>query len=774
MNRNTWLIGVSLAALSASTAVWAADAAPVATAAAAEVAPEIVVYGHGETRQIQTITAKQIEQVAPGSSPLKVLATLPGVNFQSSDPFGSYEWSTRISVRGFNQNQLGFTLDGVPLGDMSYGNYNGLHISRAISSENIGKSDLAAGVGALGTASSSNLGGTVEFTSRDPSSTPGILGSATYGSYDTQHEFIRIDSGDIIGGGRGYLSFSNQSSQKWKGYGKQKQQQINSKFIQPIGNAKVTALFNYSDRAENDYQDLSLGLIKNFGYKLDNISHDWATATQIANVYQYNAPLIKYNKAHPNDPQKVLEPYPMGLTDANTSGTDPADAVYYNGSGLRKDAVGALKLDWDLTQDLSVHFTGYGHHDQGQGTWDTPYVPTPGGAPISIRTTEYDIARGGVIGAIDYNIAGHAIEAGFWYEDNDFNEGRRYYGLDASGTNRNNLEFQKNAFWTDWYGKFNTRTLEFHLQDTWKVTDALKVYAGFKSLNVDVKATQLPGTLAAGKIKSDENFLPQAGVNYALDGSNELFAGYAKNMRAFVGANTAGPFSASQAGFDAIKNKLKPEISQTVEAGYRYRSGAIQGSIAAYYVKFDNRLLTVSVGSAIVGAPNALENVGSVTSTGVELQGAWKFAQSWSLSGSYAYNDSTYDNDVYDGDHNLLAKTSGKTVVDAPKNIANVTLGFDDGSLFGNVTASYMSKRYFTYLNDESVPGRTLVDLSLGYRFHQDGWLKGVEIQGNVTNLFNEKYVSTIGSNGYGNSGDNQTLQAGSPTEGFITVKKQF
>lgn len=263
-------------------------------------------------------------------------------------------------------------------------------------------------------------------------------------------------------------------------------------------------------------------------------------------------------------------------------------------------------------------------------------------------------------------------------------------------------------------------------------------------------------------------------MNYALDGSNELFAGYAKNMRAFVGANTAGPFSATQTAFDAIKNKLKPEISQTVEAGYRYHSGTIQGSIAAYYVKFDNRLLTVSVGSAIAGAPNALENVGSVTSKGVELQGAWKFVRSWTLSGSYAYNDSTYDNDVHDGSGLLLARTSGKTVVDSPKNIANVTLGFDDGSLFGNVTASYMSKRYFTYLNDQSVPGRTLVDLSLGYRFHQDGWLKGVEIQGNVTNLFNEKYVSTIGSNGYGNSGDNQTLQAGSPTEGFITVKKQF
>ena len=28
------------------------------------------------------------------------------------DPYGAYEWSTRITVRGFNQNRMGFTLDG--------------------------------------------------------------------------------------------------------------------------------------------------------------------------------------------------------------------------------------------------------------------------------------------------------------------------------------------------------------------------------------------------------------------------------------------------------------------------------------------------------------------------------------------------------------------------------------------------------------------------------------------------------------------------------------
>jgi iron complex outermembrane receptor protein len=128
------------------------------------------------------------------------------VNFQSADPFGAYEWSTRFSIRGFNQNQLGFTLDGIPLGDMTYGNNNGLHISRAISSENIGSVSVSQGAGALGTASSSNLGGTVQFFTLAPNDTRGLTFAQTFGSDSTSRTFARVDTGLINGVFKAYLS----------------------------------------------------------------------------------------------------------------------------------------------------------------------------------------------------------------------------------------------------------------------------------------------------------------------------------------------------------------------------------------------------------------------------------------------------------------------------------------------------------------------------------------------------------------------------------------
>lgn len=738
----------------ADTAVATATATDAAASTASDTAAvqEVVIYGAGQTRQVQTITQKQIEEAAPGSSPVRVLQSLPGVNYEASDPFGAYEWAVRISVRGFNQNQLGFTLDGVPLGDMSYGNDNGLHISRAISSENLGATQLSEGTGALGTASTSNLGGTIEFHSRAPSDKFGVLAAVSYGDFDDQHEFVRLDTGELAGGGRGYISFGNQLSHKWKGDGAQKQRQINAKFVQPLGaSATLTGFFGYSDRAENDYQDLSLGLIKQFGYGLDNISNNWPLAVAIANAYQHNTA------------------YPAPFT--NTP--DAVDAVYFNGSGLRKDTLGALSLDWKLADSLTLKVTAYSHTNHGEGTWDTPYVPTPGGAPISLRTTEYSIQREGVIGSLDYKIASHDVEGGVWFEHNDFDQARRYYGLDATGANRDNLKFQSSPFYTQWYGKFGTDTLVGHLQDNWRPFEDLKVNFGFKTQSVDITSDQVIGTHYAGKLSKTAGFLPQVGVNYNLHQWGELFADYAQNQRAFVGANTTGPFSTTAAGF-AAQGNLKPETSRTVEGGWRYHLGSFQAVLTGYYVKFNDRLVVIPTGPGILGSPNITANEGSVTTKGVELTGAYRFLRNWTLSGSYTYNDSTTDSNLYVPTLGLTFPTSGKTVVDAPKDIAFASLSYDDGSLYGSLSASYMSKRYFSYLNDASVPGHTVADLTLGWRFKGPGLLKGVDLQGNITNLFDERYVASMGTNGYGLSGDNQTLQAGAPRAAVVTLRKQF
>ncbi|MDU0220627.1 hypothetical protein, partial [Escherichia coli] len=58
------------------------------------------------------------------------------------------------------------------------------------------------------------------------------------------------------------------------------------------------------------------------------------------------------------------------------------DDVYYNAAGLRKDTIGGVTVEWPINENLRLKATGYGHHNEGQGLWFTPYVPSPGGGPI--------------------------------------------------------------------------------------------------------------------------------------------------------------------------------------------------------------------------------------------------------------------------------------------------------------------------------------------------------------------------------------------------------
>ncbi|MBI0474823.1 TonB-dependent receptor [Sphingomonas sp. MA1305] len=771
----------------------AADPAPQDQSATQE-SGDIVVLGFGESRQVQTVTAIDLERLTPGTSPLKAIAKLPGVNFQSADAFGAYEWSTRISLRGFNQNQLGFTLDGVPLGDMSYGNVNGLHISRAVISENLASTTVAQGAGALGTASTSNLGGTIQFTSRKPSETFDLVGSGTYGSDNTWRGFARLDTGDLGGGLKGYVSYGYLTTDKWKGYGTQRQHQVNAKLVEDLGTrGSITAFVDYSDRRENDYQDLSYAIISRRGLNDDNISDNYPLALQLARVYQNQAALAAYRQANGGVTVGFVAPWAdAGYT--FPTGFGSVDDAYYDAAGLRRDWLGGVTFDGRLTDRLSIVSTTYYHHNKGQGSWITPYSPTPAGAlggdgqplplasaaaygyasPLGFRTTEYGIDRGGNVTRLALDTGANRLEVGGWYESNSFTQARRFYGMSNTSADRNARDFQSNPYFTQWNGKYDTETLQYFVADTLRL-GALTLNGGWKGMRVRNQANLLTGSLVNGKIKAEDWFLPQVGAVFDLGHGAEVFASYTENMRAFVSSATSGPFATTQDGFNAIRNTLKPETSKTGEGGVRLRTGGLQLSAAGYYIHFADRLLSFANGSGIQGNPPTLNNAGSVESYGAEVSAFYRIVRPLTVFASYSYNKATYQDDVRNAAGQVLTATAGKTVVDTPEHMAKGELVYDDSRFFARAGVDYMAKRYFTYLNDQSVAGRVLVDASLGYRFGDDsGVFHGFAIEGSVTNLTDKKYISTIGSNGYTASGDNQTLLAGAPRQFFVTIRRGF
>jgi iron complex outermembrane receptor protein len=761
----------------------------------------VVVTAPGEFRDEQTLPSPTLLEEAPGTSPVKSLAQLPGVNFQSADPFGSYEWAVRISVRGFNQNQLGFTFDEVPLGDMSYGNWNGLHVSRAVIDENMDRVTLSQGTGALETASNSNLGGTMQFYSSDPTDKRGFTANQSFGSFKTFRTFARFDSGLIGGKTKFYLSGVENKTQKWRGQGDigQNYWQFNGKLVHYFDKGELTAYIDASDRREVDYQDMSKLWLPYLGYNWDNYG-DWSKSTQAgyACAQDYGIPGVSGHS------------YPSPVSNLpNSVDDDSCDAAYYGGAGLRRDLLGYVGLKLALTDKLTWKTTLYGHGNDGAGLWFLPTaeygaaafdaVMAATGSPLAMRASEYGIQRGGFLSSLAYETGRNKFEAGGWFEKEHFDLARRFYTVGANDPERSLHGFPKNPFYLQWAYGFDMSLFQIHAQDVYKLNDKLTLEAGFKTIynyddgkvqNYDtgtltgngltIPTTGLMGYTAAsfanGSLTAGKPFLPQFGAVYKLDKQSELFADAAYNVRTYQaggkGYGTA-PWGTTQALFDILKHTLNPETSWTEELGYRMTSQHAAAQVSYYHVNFFDRLLAFAQGCEGCGTASLLSNAGSVTTNGLDGAVTAQLGSLFTLYNSFTWNSSTYDNNVNykstDGNGNpvnAVYYTGGKTVVDTPEYLYKTSLEAHKSGAFARLGADYMSQRYYTYLNDNGTPDRFLVELGAGYNRAELGAFKDLKAQVNVSNLMNSRYWASIGTNGFFYSdaaGADNTMQVGAP-----------
>ena len=707
-----------------------------------------IVVGRGQLRSVTGLETAEFRAAMAGTNPLLTLSRLPGAYFQSADAQGSYEWSTRFALRSFAQSQLGFTLDDVPLGDMSYGNHNGLHISRAIASENIARADLSQGSGALDTASSSNLGGTVQFYSLDPLPDFRVLLQQSLGSDAWRRSHVRLDSGNQAWG-RLALSLTDQETDKWKGQGEQRHRQWNFKWMHELGSFKASAFLNHSDRQEVDYQDHSLEMLNRLGWTWDNSYPDLNAALQRSTTLCGNA---------------------------GSTYVRQCDDAYYAGSGLRRDTLGAFKLQWQASPDLQARATLYHHDHEGGGLWFTPYVASPDGTPLSIRTTEYAIERHGLVASLEGQWQAHRIKLGLWLEDNDFDQARRFYAVNPAAPPSPYVQ-PSSPFRTDWIFHFRTRTAQVSLADTWALSPDINLGLGFRALRVQSDAEVISGSnRPQGRVLTDEPFLPQVGLNWELDRQNEVYASLARNARAFQ-ASAAGtaPFATTAAGFEAIRNQIRPERSDSFELGWRGLGLRHQASLTLYTVRFHDRLLSVQAGSAIQGNPSVLSNVGGVSTHGLEAALSARLNPQWTVYAGLSLSRARYRDDVVSGTTRVA--TAGKQVVDHPSRMLKAQLGYDEGPWSWTLGLDAQSQRYYSYTNDAKVPGRALLNGSLAYRLGNLGALQDARLRLSVSNLGQRRHIATLGSNGFVNSdpsGLAQTLLPGAPRQALLSFSARL
>lgn len=760
----------------------ASDRTDTAASADTETDGEIIIVGSGETRSVSTLLPSNLDVLPPGVSVQKALNFLPGVSAQSIDALGVNEKSMTLQVRGFNTTHLGYTLDGVPLGDGAYNNYNGLSISRALISENLGRAEVATGIAGLSIPSTSNLGGAVTYMSSNPRKDLGLSVNASIGSESAKRVFLRFDTGEH-GGFSAYLSgqyheydlFVNQAA-----YNKSTGKQFNGKLMYEFDGGKITAFADISRTNQASDAYISKDMLARLGWDQGGYAPNWQAYLDRA-YCAVTAPTAPTRCVDSVLPEKR------------------SDVTFTNGQILRDDNLYYLTGEFDLTRTLSVRVQGYHHKNKGAGNnWIMGWskqgtTDTADDVPVQIRDTRYTIDRTGVLGSLSWQFGFNHFQAGFWVEGNT-SSAARYIWTSVKGPFDLGQYLKGQPDTAQWVQETRWKTRQFFVQDTIKLLDdTLTFDFGFKGTYSKSDARAIDGIakatppassqFASGVLVAKDYFLPQVGVHWQVAPKHELFASYSENMAMFQGGFKLGPQSVSQAIWDLQGKHLQPETSQSFDGGYRYVSNSLQVSLSAYNTHFNERLLQYNPcptnQQQNPGCGNSFHNAGGITSRGVELGVLWKPVTWLSWYNSASYNKSTYDEDLNwcTGATCVIKRTAGKQQVDTPKEMLASVVTVTQGGFSASLMGKYTGRRYYTYTNDQSFGGYTTFDLGMGYRFGDFGPMKGAKLSFNVTNLTNKRYATNFDSSVFAPDDASGTLvvfHASSPRQVFGSLSFDF
>jgi iron complex outermembrane receptor protein len=255
-----------------------------------------------------------------------------------------------------------------------------------------------------------------------------------------------------------------------------------------------------------------------------------------------------------------------------------------------------------------------------------------------------------------------------------------------------------------------------------------------------------------------DDILPNVGLVYRPLENHQIFVSYAESLSAprtddLYGGNTPEELA-----------RVQPETSQAYDLGWRYQTGNLLAGVTVWYNQFQNRIIRSVDPEDPTFAIS--RNVGEVNLWGAEAQIGFQPMQNLTLYGSAAYTDSELQNNLPGQAVGLGLQIPGQ---------ADWTFAaraeYEAGPLTFGLQGKHVGERYANDFNTEVAPSYATVDFDVRWDLGDTLRNERTYLQLNVTNLFDEDYLSTVSS---GSNGGTGFYSIGAPQTIQVSLRAEF
>lgn len=271
-------------------------------------------------------------------------------------------------------------------------------------------------------------------------------------------------------------------------------------------------------------------------------------------------------------------------------------------------------------------------------------------------------------------------------------------------------------------------SIAVHAQNRMVLSERLALTPGLRVESYEQKRRVLTDNNASAKTSNTE-VLPGIGATFELTPTAQLYGGV---YRAFSPA-------ANGVALDGLADQnLDGERSNNYEAGIRGLQGKLSYEVAAFYMDFDNQVVTGN------SDPNLSQsNAGETTHQGMELVLGYELGGGFSVDANATWvPESEFETGEF----------AGNRLPYAPEHLANLALNYSGNKLQAALTAHYRGSQFGDASNQLEIPSDaaggiwggkmpsyTLLDFMAQYAISDS-----LTLFGSVKNLTDERYITGL------------------------------